>query len=216
MPDAEIIRTTNLNRLSSVTLHYCDEAANLRCVFLGLQQLFGSHTGAHIRRETEKIVSSYGLFLSDAFKIVTDGGSNMNATLDQILGEVAAENKKFRSQKEVSQSNAKSWVRDVLNRVLNASSSAIDPLKWWVNMLDADAKQIAILALEVLSIPATSAPIERVFSQAGLATARHRNKSLFHFGLSSVNPVHGRSSYCRPVHRYGVGARTGRALFSKP
>uniref|UniRef100_A0A915CXK8 HAT C-terminal dimerisation domain-containing protein n=1 Tax=Ditylenchus dipsaci TaxID=166011 RepID=A0A915CXK8_9BILA len=174
--------TSNFDLPQGVTLHYCDEAANLRCVFLGLQQLLGSHTGAHIRRETEKIVSSYGLLLSDAFKIVTDGGSNMvkECYVRSNSGKVAAENKKFRSQKEVSQSSAKSWVRDVLNRVLNASSSAIDPLKWWVNMLDTDAKQIAILALEVLSIPATSAPIERVFSQAGLATARHRNKSLFH------------------------------------
>uniref|UniRef100_A0A915D6F3 HAT C-terminal dimerisation domain-containing protein n=1 Tax=Ditylenchus dipsaci TaxID=166011 RepID=A0A915D6F3_9BILA len=99
-----------------------------------------------------------------------------NATLDQILGEVAAENRKSRSQKEVAQSNAKSWVRDVFSRFLNASFSAIDPLKWWVNMLDTDAKQMAILALEVLCIPATSAPIERVFSQAGLATARHETK----------------------------------------
>uniref|UniRef100_A0A915CSF1 HAT C-terminal dimerisation domain-containing protein n=1 Tax=Ditylenchus dipsaci TaxID=166011 RepID=A0A915CSF1_9BILA len=45
--------------------------------------------------------------------------------------------------------------------------------------MDTEARAIAIFALEVLTIPATSAPIERIFSQAGLATTAHRNKTSF-------------------------------------
>uniref|UniRef100_A0A915DWV9 HAT C-terminal dimerisation domain-containing protein n=2 Tax=Ditylenchus dipsaci TaxID=166011 RepID=A0A915DWV9_9BILA len=103
----------------------------------------------------------------------------LNATLDQILGELAAENRNTRNQRDVIVSSAKSRIRELLNRVLNASAIGVDPLKWWCNLIDSNSKQIATPALEVLSIPATSAPIERVFSQAGLATARHRNRTSF-------------------------------------
>uniref|UniRef100_A0A915DYZ3 HAT C-terminal dimerisation domain-containing protein n=1 Tax=Ditylenchus dipsaci TaxID=166011 RepID=A0A915DYZ3_9BILA len=40
-----------------------------------------------------------------------------------------------------------------------------------------ESRPIAVLAMEVLSVPATSAPIERIFSQAGLATSKHRNRT---------------------------------------
>uniref|UniRef100_A0A915DV62 Transposase n=1 Tax=Ditylenchus dipsaci TaxID=166011 RepID=A0A915DV62_9BILA len=63
-------------------------------------------------------------------------------------------------QKAMVQADAKSWIREKLKCVMNASSSGIDPLKWWINMLGTDAKPLAILALEVLTIPATSDPIE--------------------------------------------------------
>uniref|UniRef100_A0A915E9V1 HAT C-terminal dimerisation domain-containing protein n=1 Tax=Ditylenchus dipsaci TaxID=166011 RepID=A0A915E9V1_9BILA len=105
--------------------------------------------------------------------------TSLNATLDQILGELAAENRNTRNQRDVIVSSAKSRIRELLNRVLNASAIGVDPLKWWCNLIDSNSKQIATLALEVLSIPTTSAPIERVFSQAGLATARHRNRTSF-------------------------------------
>uniref|UniRef100_A0A915DSU8 Uncharacterized protein n=1 Tax=Ditylenchus dipsaci TaxID=166011 RepID=A0A915DSU8_9BILA len=67
-----------------VTLHYCDASAILRRAFLGLQQLKGSHTGQLIRRETEKILAEYGLSLFNAFKVVTDAGSNMIKGFNEI------------------------------------------------------------------------------------------------------------------------------------
>uniref|UniRef100_A0A915DQW7 BED-type domain-containing protein n=2 Tax=Ditylenchus dipsaci TaxID=166011 RepID=A0A915DQW7_9BILA len=84
-----------------------------------------------------------------------------------------------RNQNEIVQAGARSWIRESLDKVRDASSSGIDPLKWWANLMNTSVKQIAIFAIDVLSIPATSAPIERVFSQAGLACAKHRNRTSF-------------------------------------
>uniref|UniRef100_A0A915D0D7 Uncharacterized protein n=1 Tax=Ditylenchus dipsaci TaxID=166011 RepID=A0A915D0D7_9BILA len=103
----------------------------------------------------------------------------LNATLDQILVELAAVNRITRNHRDVIVSSAKSRIRESLNRVINASAIGVDPLKWWCNLIDFNSKQIASPALEVLSIAATIALIQRVFSQAGLATARHRNRTSF-------------------------------------
>uniref|UniRef100_A0A915DLQ0 HAT C-terminal dimerisation domain-containing protein n=1 Tax=Ditylenchus dipsaci TaxID=166011 RepID=A0A915DLQ0_9BILA len=59
-----------------------------------------------------------------------------------------------------------------MNRALSASSPGMDALNYRVKIINT-------VALEVLFIPVTSAPIERVFSQAALATACHRNKTSF-------------------------------------
>uniref|UniRef100_A0A915DPU2 HAT C-terminal dimerisation domain-containing protein n=1 Tax=Ditylenchus dipsaci TaxID=166011 RepID=A0A915DPU2_9BILA len=69
-----------------------------------------------------------------------------------------------------------------MNQVLSASASGhnlIDAMKYWTSLLNLDANPIAVLAIEVISIPVTSAPVERIFSQAGMATATHRNKASF-------------------------------------
>uniref|UniRef100_A0A915EDR2 Transposase n=1 Tax=Ditylenchus dipsaci TaxID=166011 RepID=A0A915EDR2_9BILA len=67
-----------------VTLHYADVTGTLRRIFLGFQQLNDSHTGALVRRETEKILCNYGLSLTNAFKVVTDAGSNMVKAFNEI------------------------------------------------------------------------------------------------------------------------------------
>uniref|UniRef100_A0A915CX19 HAT C-terminal dimerisation domain-containing protein n=1 Tax=Ditylenchus dipsaci TaxID=166011 RepID=A0A915CX19_9BILA len=55
----------------------------------------------------------------------------------------------------------------------------IDAIRYWTSFINSDCSTLAILALEVLSVPATSAPIERIFSQAGIATKGYRNKTKF-------------------------------------
>uniref|UniRef100_A0A915ER83 Chorein N-terminal domain-containing protein n=1 Tax=Ditylenchus dipsaci TaxID=166011 RepID=A0A915ER83_9BILA len=72
------------NAYLGVTLHYADVTGTLRRIFLGLQQLNDSHTGALVRRETEKILCNYGLSLTNAFKVVTDAGSNMVKAFNEI------------------------------------------------------------------------------------------------------------------------------------
>uniref|UniRef100_A0A915CLF3 HAT C-terminal dimerisation domain-containing protein n=1 Tax=Ditylenchus dipsaci TaxID=166011 RepID=A0A915CLF3_9BILA len=80
------------------------------------------------------------------------------------------------NQAESSQAD-KSWIQQALNTV--RSSVGIDPLKYWAPLMNTDSGHIAMLAMEVLAIPATTAPIERIFSQAGMATCKHRNRTEF-------------------------------------
>jgi hypothetical protein len=57
----------------------------------------------------------------------------------------------------------------------NAEGSLSCPLKWWKN-IEIKYRMISKLALRVLSIPATSAPSEQVFSVAGLTIAMDRSR----------------------------------------
>uniref|UniRef100_A0A915E6M4 HAT C-terminal dimerisation domain-containing protein n=1 Tax=Ditylenchus dipsaci TaxID=166011 RepID=A0A915E6M4_9BILA len=222
------------NAYLGVTLHYSDQQAFLQRVFLGLKQLEGSHTSFVIRRETEKLLTEYGLNLSSAFKVVTDAGSNMvkgfsDVRAVDVEGECSEQDEND-EQEEYAGADQDYETMDLLlvsafplrmncfahalqlvimecfkdclskvpgyatmiqmigkfRKALNIALKrqycivcGVDPLKLWANMLKTDAKNIAILALEVLSIPATSAPIERIFSQAGLASSKHRNRTSF-------------------------------------
>ena len=71
-------------------------------------------------------------------------------------------------------------IRECLANVREQECSAVNPLnplEFWANQLHGKWKDVAQLSLELLAIPATSCPVERVFSQAGFATARHRNRT---------------------------------------
>uniref|UniRef100_A0A915DHJ0 Trimethylguanosine synthase n=1 Tax=Ditylenchus dipsaci TaxID=166011 RepID=A0A915DHJ0_9BILA len=52
-----------------------------------------------------------------------------------------------------------------------------NPIGYWDSALNTIFCLLATLAMEILAIPTTSAPIERVFSQADLATSRHRSRT---------------------------------------
>jgi hypothetical protein len=62
----------------------------------------------------------------------------------------------------------------------NQLQQTADPLKWWKEN-EARFRTISILARKYLSIPATSAPSERVFSLAGSICNRRR---------ASLSPEH--------------------------
>uniref|UniRef100_A0A915D706 Transposase n=1 Tax=Ditylenchus dipsaci TaxID=166011 RepID=A0A915D706_9BILA len=49
----------------------------------------------------------------------------------------------------------------------------------WSDSPMEDGKDIAKLALKILAITGTNTPVVRVFSQCGLATERHRNRTDF-------------------------------------
>ncbi len=51
----------------------------------------------------------------------------------------------------------------------------IDPLQFWMEN-ESTYPLLASLAFDVLSIPASSAPVERVFSTAGLVSSGRRNR----------------------------------------
>uniref|UniRef100_A0A915CQC0 HAT C-terminal dimerisation domain-containing protein n=1 Tax=Ditylenchus dipsaci TaxID=166011 RepID=A0A915CQC0_9BILA len=52
-----------------------------------------------------------------------------------------------------------------------------NPIGYWDSALNTIFRSLATLAMDILAITATSAPIERVFSQARLATSRHRSRT---------------------------------------
>uniref|UniRef100_A0A915DUI1 HAT C-terminal dimerisation domain-containing protein n=1 Tax=Ditylenchus dipsaci TaxID=166011 RepID=A0A915DUI1_9BILA len=157
------------NAYLGVTLHFVDAEANLRRVFLGLRQLNGSHTSSLIRRETEKLLQEYGLTFSSAFKVVTDGGSNVvkgfnddRSVILTIVDEEEMEEDEIQEDVESDYERLDLLIRQIFS-----------------NSLLTDSRHIAMLAMEVLAIPATSAPIEKVFSQAGMANCKHRNRTEF-------------------------------------
>uniref|UniRef100_A0A915ERN8 DNA methyltransferase 1-associated 1 domain-containing protein n=1 Tax=Ditylenchus dipsaci TaxID=166011 RepID=A0A915ERN8_9BILA len=69
-------------------------------------------------------------------KTASNTSSVLNTTLNQLLGELAAENRTARNQNEIVQAGARSWIRESLDKVRDASSSGIDPLKWWANLMN--------------------------------------------------------------------------------
>uniref|UniRef100_A0A915EQX4 HAT C-terminal dimerisation domain-containing protein n=1 Tax=Ditylenchus dipsaci TaxID=166011 RepID=A0A915EQX4_9BILA len=181
------------NSYLGVTLHYCDQSAVLRRGFLGLSKRMSSHSRDLIRRETEIIVDTYRVLLRKVFKVVADGGSNMVKGFRDIISidypvrfsstywlfctrSSASDNVDV--QEEFCYSF---WLSNFLCshqsiQTPDNSQGVFNALKYWSSFMDTDAEATGILALEVLTIPATIAPIERIFSQVGLATTAHRKK----------------------------------------
>uniref|UniRef100_A0A915DC58 protein-tyrosine-phosphatase n=1 Tax=Ditylenchus dipsaci TaxID=166011 RepID=A0A915DC58_9BILA len=52
----------------------------------------------------------------------------------------------------------------------------VETIKWWMQMQESKWSDIAKLALSAFTVPASSSPIERVFSWAGMASNKLRNE----------------------------------------
>uniref|UniRef100_A0A915CSX3 HAT C-terminal dimerisation domain-containing protein n=1 Tax=Ditylenchus dipsaci TaxID=166011 RepID=A0A915CSX3_9BILA len=207
------------NSYLAVTLHYCDQSAVLRRVFLGLSKLMSSHSRDLIRRETEIVVDTYRVLLRKVFEVVADGGSNTVKSFRDIISidcddyldlsiqsafplrigcsahalqlvivsmfkknfathsgyqtfcaltnqfrhpTIAKEDLKNACEKQILLSSSTRWQ---LVDFLKVRNEIFNALKYWSSLMDTDAEATGIFALEVLTIPATIAPIERIFSQ---------------------------------------------------
>jgi len=60
-------------------------------------------------------------------------------------------------------------------RKINGKREFLDPLKWWRDHVEA-LPLLAQLAGDFLSVQATSAPVERMFSTGGLTITKKRNR----------------------------------------
>jgi hypothetical protein len=80
---------------------------------------------------------------------------------------------------EEQQTNSRSAISSVDNELrsylLMEQRKVSDPVQFWMSQEQA-MPQMSQLALDVFSVTATSAPIERVFSHAGIATHGRRNR----------------------------------------
>uniref|UniRef100_A0A915DTD1 Uncharacterized protein n=1 Tax=Ditylenchus dipsaci TaxID=166011 RepID=A0A915DTD1_9BILA len=90
--------------------------------------------------------------------------NTLDSTLDQVLVEMAAENRNSRDQRRSSRRNV--MIRQTLNQVNTGSSVGVDPLKLWANAKDG-CEEYCNLGFGGFSIPATSAPIEESFLKQG-------------------------------------------------
>lgn len=63
---------------------------------------------------------------------------------------------------------------DELERYLSSKCDS-EPLNWWKEN-EKNFPRIAVIAKQVLAVPATSVPSERIFSAAGLLVNKLRNR----------------------------------------
>uniref|UniRef100_A0A915DUX1 HAT C-terminal dimerisation domain-containing protein n=1 Tax=Ditylenchus dipsaci TaxID=166011 RepID=A0A915DUX1_9BILA len=102
-----------------------------------------------------------------------------NNTLDNFISRLKKDAQSSRRSTEAKGSRSKSWILNALHSVQDVGNGGndVDAVKYWSGFLSSDWHALAVLALQVLIVPATSAPIERIFSQAGLATRGLRNRT---------------------------------------
>jgi hypothetical protein len=116
---------------------------------------------------------------SDASASFAPSEARSDSSQPSMLSSLIARREQHHYTRKEQQS-ASEIIRECLTNLLEQDCSAtapIDPLEFWSSHLHGKWCGIAKLALEVLAVPATSSPVERVFSQAGLATGKHRNRT---------------------------------------
>ena len=65
-----------------------------------------------------------------------------------------------------------------VDRYLNAVhslSDSVDPITFWVEQ-EQTYPQLSLLAIDILMIPSSSAPVERIFSMVGESTSSKRDR----------------------------------------
>uniref|UniRef100_A0A915E6S4 HAT C-terminal dimerisation domain-containing protein n=1 Tax=Ditylenchus dipsaci TaxID=166011 RepID=A0A915E6S4_9BILA len=70
-------------------------------------------------------------------------------------------------------------IRECLNYIQGLDygpEKKVETIKWWMQMQESKWSDIAKLALSAFTVPASSSPIERVFSWAGMASNKLRNR----------------------------------------
>ena len=78
----------------------------------------------------------------------------------------------------LSESPDKSETQDELelqSYLLDKSDLEKSPLDWWADR-ETKYPQLSVIAKRVLAVPATSVPLERIFSSAGLIITKLRNR----------------------------------------
>uniref|UniRef100_A0A915E2B3 Uncharacterized protein n=1 Tax=Ditylenchus dipsaci TaxID=166011 RepID=A0A915E2B3_9BILA len=88
--------------------------------------------------------------------------SQQGLTLDMTIKKIS--NDEWRQRSE-GKTNRKSWILGALYNVqsVGGGDAFVEPIKYWHGLLSTEWNKPAALAIEILSIPATSAPIERIF-----------------------------------------------------
>jgi hypothetical protein len=96
-----------------------------------------------------------------------------HATQQHITNQAAAANSlEARAHAEVSL-----FMREPILQINHEDGSFTSPLDWW-RVIATKFPMVAKLAMQLLAIPETSAPSERVFSVAGITIANDRARLL--------------------------------------
>jgi hypothetical protein len=127
---------------------------------------------------------------SDAIRIMRQANSSVGMDNQSLVesepspSSTASSNKYQRlfrqlATQEEQHTNSRSAISSVDNELrsylLMEQRKVSDPVQFWMSQEQA-MPQMSQLALDVFSVTATSAPIERVFSHAGIATHGRRNR----------------------------------------
>lgn len=122
------------------------------------------------------------LVIAEATKLKEKIGSESHPTKEQEVMEVDTEEEQtppsfftsYRRKKKTVTSPQACTVRQQLTQYLaSAVEEEVNPLKFWSEHAE-QLPDLCRLARKVLIVPATSAPVERLFSHGGIVTRPHR------------------------------------------